>query len=449
MLPPISITLQNVIFVPNLYANIFSVGRMIAANVDLMFSHADTSLLMDGEIIAKGIKVNSSYAYAAKPSPKLEGKSVAHPKRVSDDEHPPLSTRDAPTSEKDVEWKGEPVEVLRGVLERKEEEDVLQGEPGLEEIAEEILGEEEASVVEKGDVGMTRDVAGAMEESRSAADEEKEARRQPVEEIDDVKDDAVQDEGKVTSRETGTAEEHQGGGDERVRNENDSEGGNAPEHVSTHSPKDSSSVKHERKKKQTIRLTEASAMPHEATDLIEGKQSLPMPSMKDEPTHIFDITTAARNVETWRPAYHDEYETMAYIWNFIEWPPDTKLIDKRCNILVDQGDPTQHNKFQTMFIAQYYSQTIQHILTLIITTLIAILITLTPTTIYKQSSIKFPDESRCIKEVKDPTVISTKTQPIYKHLHILDKLGYVELEGECHEMRREYLVSCMSSIQSH
>jgi hypothetical protein len=51
-LPPLALTLTDVIFVPKLNANLLSVGRMTAANVDVAFGKDNTSLLLDqGQIL--------------------------------------------------------------------------------------------------------------------------------------------------------------------------------------------------------------------------------------------------------------------------------------------------------------------------------------------------------------------------------------------------------------
>jgi Pol polyprotein, beta-barrel domain len=68
-LPPLELTLHNVIFVPKLNPNLLSVGRMTTANVNVVFSRSDTSLLINGEFIAKGTKINNLFAYMAQPSP--------------------------------------------------------------------------------------------------------------------------------------------------------------------------------------------------------------------------------------------------------------------------------------------------------------------------------------------------------------------------------------------
>jgi Pol polyprotein, beta-barrel domain len=64
-LQPVALTLQNVIFVPKLDANLLSVRRMTSGDIDLVFSKTNTSLLLDGEIIARGRKINILFAYMA------------------------------------------------------------------------------------------------------------------------------------------------------------------------------------------------------------------------------------------------------------------------------------------------------------------------------------------------------------------------------------------------
>jgi hypothetical protein len=51
---------------------------MTTANADVVFSRSDTSLLIDGEIISKGTKINNLFAYMAQPSPK-----PLHPTQVN------------------------------------------------------------------------------------------------------------------------------------------------------------------------------------------------------------------------------------------------------------------------------------------------------------------------------------------------------------------------------
>jgi Pol polyprotein, beta-barrel domain/GAG-pre-integrase domain len=64
-LQPVALTLQNVIFIPKLNVNLLSVGRMTSADVDVMFSKTNTSLLLDGDIIARGKSINNLFAYMA------------------------------------------------------------------------------------------------------------------------------------------------------------------------------------------------------------------------------------------------------------------------------------------------------------------------------------------------------------------------------------------------
>jgi hypothetical protein len=59
------LTLQNMIFAPKLDANLLSVGHMTSSNDDMVFSKSNTSLLLDGEIITRGKKINNLFTYMA------------------------------------------------------------------------------------------------------------------------------------------------------------------------------------------------------------------------------------------------------------------------------------------------------------------------------------------------------------------------------------------------
>ena len=61
--PDLPITLMNVIYVPKLNANLFSVGHMTNANVDVNFSKNYSYLSMDQEILAYGPKINNLFVY--------------------------------------------------------------------------------------------------------------------------------------------------------------------------------------------------------------------------------------------------------------------------------------------------------------------------------------------------------------------------------------------------
>ena len=64
-LPDLPITLQEVIYVPNLQANLLSVGRMTNANVKLKFGKQYISLAKDGITLAHGFKVQNVFAFDA------------------------------------------------------------------------------------------------------------------------------------------------------------------------------------------------------------------------------------------------------------------------------------------------------------------------------------------------------------------------------------------------
>ena len=70
-LPDLHITLTNVIYVPSLHANLLSVGRMTNANVNVMFSKNHSTLTLNGQIIARGPKVDNLFVYTASPMPKI------------------------------------------------------------------------------------------------------------------------------------------------------------------------------------------------------------------------------------------------------------------------------------------------------------------------------------------------------------------------------------------
>ena len=64
-LPNLPITLLDVIYVPNLKANLLSVGRMTQAGVNVIFYKDHSKLLLDSYIMAHGEKINNLYAYSA------------------------------------------------------------------------------------------------------------------------------------------------------------------------------------------------------------------------------------------------------------------------------------------------------------------------------------------------------------------------------------------------
>src|SRR3977135_125677 len=68
-LQDVALTLKDVIYAPKLNANLLSVGRMTNANVDVMFSKEFSALSLDGEIIARGPKINILFVYTARSIP--------------------------------------------------------------------------------------------------------------------------------------------------------------------------------------------------------------------------------------------------------------------------------------------------------------------------------------------------------------------------------------------
>ena len=76
-LPDLHITLTNVIYVPSLRANLLSVGRMTNANVNVLFSRYHSSLTLNGQIIARGPKIDNLFVYTALPMSK-EAPKVAY-----------------------------------------------------------------------------------------------------------------------------------------------------------------------------------------------------------------------------------------------------------------------------------------------------------------------------------------------------------------------------------
>ena len=64
-LPDLPITLQEVIYIPNLQANLLSVGRMTNANVELKFGKQYISLSKDGITLAHGFKVQNVFTFDA------------------------------------------------------------------------------------------------------------------------------------------------------------------------------------------------------------------------------------------------------------------------------------------------------------------------------------------------------------------------------------------------
>lgn len=68
-IPPLALTLQNVIFVPKLNANLLLVGRMTSASVNVTFSKLHTTMVMNGQTIARGTKINNLFTYTALPLP--------------------------------------------------------------------------------------------------------------------------------------------------------------------------------------------------------------------------------------------------------------------------------------------------------------------------------------------------------------------------------------------
>jgi hypothetical protein len=52
----VTVTLQEVIYVPSLNINLLSMGRVTGANMDVSFSKDHAYLLIDNTIIAQGLK---------------------------------------------------------------------------------------------------------------------------------------------------------------------------------------------------------------------------------------------------------------------------------------------------------------------------------------------------------------------------------------------------------
>ena len=69
-LPDLHITLTDVIYVPSLHANLLSIGRMTNANVNILFSRYHSLLTLNGQIIARGPKINNLFVYSALLMPK-------------------------------------------------------------------------------------------------------------------------------------------------------------------------------------------------------------------------------------------------------------------------------------------------------------------------------------------------------------------------------------------
>jgi hypothetical protein len=69
-LPHLPITLLDVIYAPKLNANLWSVGRMTNANVDVIFSKDHSLLSVDNQIIAHGPKISNLFIYTALATPK-------------------------------------------------------------------------------------------------------------------------------------------------------------------------------------------------------------------------------------------------------------------------------------------------------------------------------------------------------------------------------------------
>ena len=57
------ITLLEVIYLPKLDANSLSVGQMMNANVDVIFSRQHSSLLKDNDILAHSPKMGNLFTY--------------------------------------------------------------------------------------------------------------------------------------------------------------------------------------------------------------------------------------------------------------------------------------------------------------------------------------------------------------------------------------------------
>ena len=72
------ITLQDVIYAPKLKANLLSVGQMMNANVDVIFSQIHSSLSTDDCVLAHGMKISNLFAYNAIPSVKLTHEIIGY-----------------------------------------------------------------------------------------------------------------------------------------------------------------------------------------------------------------------------------------------------------------------------------------------------------------------------------------------------------------------------------
>jgi Pol polyprotein, beta-barrel domain/Integrase core domain/GAG-pre-integrase domain len=83
-LPPLALALTDVIFVPKLNANLLSIGRMTAANVDIAFGKDNTSLWMDNEMIARGTKINNLFTYLAQPTIDPKPEQAAYSSQPND-----------------------------------------------------------------------------------------------------------------------------------------------------------------------------------------------------------------------------------------------------------------------------------------------------------------------------------------------------------------------------
>jgi Pol polyprotein, beta-barrel domain/Integrase core domain/GAG-pre-integrase domain len=61
----VTVTLQEVVYVPSLDINLLSVGRVTGANVDVSFSKDYAYLSLDNTIISQGLKINNLFAFRA------------------------------------------------------------------------------------------------------------------------------------------------------------------------------------------------------------------------------------------------------------------------------------------------------------------------------------------------------------------------------------------------
>jgi len=67
-IPDLPLKLVEVIYVPNLNANLLSVGKMTNANVDVIFSKDSSSLTMDDVTLARGPKIHNLFTFMARPT---------------------------------------------------------------------------------------------------------------------------------------------------------------------------------------------------------------------------------------------------------------------------------------------------------------------------------------------------------------------------------------------